>query len=177
MAFLGQPFDPSSVEPARDYVPLPSGDYVAQIIDSDFKPTKAGNANYLELTFKVLDGPAKGQLVWARLNLDNPNAQAVEIAQRELAAICAAAGITQAITDSVALHNRPMVIRVEFVPAGGRMQRDGNDVKGYKPLAAAAAPQQAQAAPQPPQAPPQPAAPQPAAQTAPAGAPPWARAG
>ena len=145
MAFLGNTFDPNAVEPAQDFAPLPSGEYPAVITDSEMKPTKAGTGQYLELTFQVVDGPAKGRLVWSRLNLDNPNPKAVEIAQRDLSAICAAAGINQAINDSQHLHNRPMVIRVEFVPAGPKNNRDGNEVKAYKrlegaPLAAQASP-------------------------------------
>ena len=131
MAFLGQTFDPSTVPPAQDFTPLPSGEYPAMIIDSEMKPTKAGTGQYLELTFQVIDGPMKGRLVWSRLNLDNPNAKAVEIAQRDLSAICHAAGVG-AINDSSALHNRPMLIRVEYQPAGPKRDREGNEVKAYK---------------------------------------------
>lgn len=140
MAFLGAQFDPNTVPPSQDFTPLPSGEYPAIITDSEMKPTKNSTGHYLELTFQVIDGPSKGRLVWARLNLDNPNAKAVEIAKRDLSAICHAAGIVQAITDSQQLHNRPLVIRVEFVPAGPNRQRDGNEVKGYKRMDGAPAP-------------------------------------
>ncbi len=138
MAFLGQQFDPTAVAPREDFSPLPSGEYPVIIIDSDMKPTKAGTGQYLELTFQVIDGPSKGCLTRARLNLDNPNPKAVEIAQRDLSAICHALGHAQMLTDSQVLHNRPLVIRVEFVPAGGRNQHDGNEVKAYKRLDGAA---------------------------------------
>ncbi len=155
MAFLGQQFDPNAVPPREDFTPLPSGEYPVIITDSDMKPTKAGTGQYLELTFQVIDGPSKGRLVWARLNLDNPNPKAVEIAQRDLSAICHAVGHAQALTDSQVLHNRPLVIRVEFVQAGGRNQHDGNEVKAYKRLDGAApahaAPPAQQYAPSQPQ--------------------------
>ena len=38
------------------------------------QPTKNGGGSYLQLTFQVLDGPYKGRLLWARLNLTNSNA-------------------------------------------------------------------------------------------------------
>jgi hypothetical protein len=158
MAFLGNAFDPTTVPPADDFTPLPSGEYPAMIIDSEMKPTKAGTGQYLELTFQVIDGPMKNRLVWSRLNLENPNPKAVEIAQRDLSAICAAAGIQHAITDSTPLHNRPLVIRVEFVPAGPKNNRDGNEIKAYKRLDGApqaspfAATPAQQAAPPPPAA-------------------------
>lgn len=147
MAFLGMTFDPNAVEPKQDFTPLPSGEYVAQIIDSDMKPTRAGTGQYLELTFQVVDGPMQGRLVWSRLNLDNPNAQAVQIAQQDLSAICHAIGHLQAVTDSTVLHNRPMVIRVEYREGSGNYG-PSNEVKGYKRIEGAPAAQPAQPAAQ-----------------------------
>lgn len=133
MAFLGNPFNPADVPPAEDFTPLPSGEYPAVIVDSDVKPTKAGTGQYLELQFQVIDGPCKGRMVWSRLNLDHPNPKTVEIAQRDLSAICHALGITQAITDSALLHNRPLLIRVEYREATGQYGAS-NEVKAYKRL-------------------------------------------
>lgn len=165
MAFLGNPFDPNAVQPSQDIAPMPSGEYPAIIIDSDMKPTKSGTGQYLELSFQIIDGPMKGRMVWARLNLDNPNPKAVDIAQRDLSAICHATGITQAITDSQALHHKPMVIRVEYREATGQFGAS-NEIKGYKRMegAAPAAQPSPFTAPQ-----------QPAANAAPAGAPAWAK--
>ncbi len=141
MAFLGTTFDPNTVAPSQDFQPLPSGEYPAIITDSEMRPTKRGDGQYLELTFQIIDGPMKGRLVWSRLNLENPNQKAVEIAQRDLSAICHAVGITRAITDSQQLHNLPMMIRVEFIPAGTKgSDRDSNEVKAYKRLEGAPAP-------------------------------------
>ena len=35
------------------------------------------------LTLQVIDGPYKGRMLWARLNLENPNSTAVQIARAE----------------------------------------------------------------------------------------------
>ena len=83
-------FDAATVDPATDFEPLPAGKYLAVITDSEMKPTKAGTGHYLQMTFQVIDGPFKNRLLWSRLNLDNPNRQAVQIAQGELSAICRA---------------------------------------------------------------------------------------
>ena len=104
-------FDANQVEPVSNFEPLPAGKYLAVITDSELKPTKAGTGNYLQLTFEVVDGPAKGRLLWARLNLDNPNEQAVKIARAELSAICRAVGV-MAPKDSLELHNLPLTISV-----------------------------------------------------------------
>jgi hypothetical protein len=104
-------FDASKVEPSATFEPLPAGKYLAAITESEMKPTKAGTGQFLQLTFQILEGPHKGRFVWSRLNLDNPNATAVQIAQAELSAICRAVGVL-APRDSVDLHNLPLVISV-----------------------------------------------------------------
>lgn len=133
MALIGH-FNAAEVAPQQDYTPVPTGEYIAQIIDSDMKPTKRGDGQYLELTYEILDGEQKGRRVWVRLNLDNPNAKAVEIAQRQLSSICHAVE-TLNVTDSQQLHYKPHVIRVEYVKADGvKTQSDTNEVKAWKKL-------------------------------------------
>jgi hypothetical protein len=122
-------FDANQVEPSADFEPLPAGKYPAVITESEMKANKAGTGHYLQLTFEVIDGTFKGRRVWARLNLDNPNAQAVQIARAELSAVCRAVGVL-APNDSVDLHNLPLVIHVKC------RKRDDtgeitNEVKGY----------------------------------------------
>ena len=127
-------FDANQVEPTGDFDPVPAGKYLAVVTESEMKPTKSGSGSYLQLTFEIIDGPHKGRLLWARLNLDNPNATAVAIARAELSAICRAVGVL-APQDSVELHNLPLVIHVRC------KKRDDtgevtNEVKGYSPKAA-----------------------------------------
>jgi hypothetical protein len=122
-------FDANQVDPATNFDPLPAGTYLAVITESEMKPTKAGTGNFLQLTFQVLDGPHKGRLLWARLNLDNPNATAVQIAKAELSAICRAVGVL-APNDSVELHNLPLVIHVRCKKRGDTGEIV-NEVKGY----------------------------------------------
>ncbi|MEO7917717.1 MAG: DUF669 domain-containing protein [Dokdonella sp.] len=162
MSFLGNLVD-NSAEPAKDFAPIPSGEYIAVITDSDMKATRNNDGQYLALTYQVADGPLKGRLVWCNLNLENKNQQTVQIAQQQLASIRAATGVSQ-LTDSAQLHNIPHVIRVEFVAAGKNRDRDSNVIKAWKRIEGATA--QAPVAPY--QAP---AAAAPAANAAPA----WAQ--
>lgn len=129
-------FNANEVEPNKGIDPIPAGKYSAVIIDSEMKPTKNGNGQYLELTFEVIDGEYKGRKVWSRLNLDNPNAQAVQIARGDLSAICRAVNVIQP-RDSVELHNLPLVITVRCRknPENGDIS---NDIKGYAPRVSAA---------------------------------------
>jgi len=134
-------FDANTVDPATDFEPLPAGKYLAVITDSEMKPTKNGNGHYLELTFQVIDGQYKNRMLWSRLNLDNPNRQAVQIAQGELSAICRAVGVMQP-KDSTELHNLPLLVTVKC------KKRDDtgdvvNEIRGYaKKEAATGTPQQ-----------------------------------
>ena len=136
-------FDASQVEPSTTFDPIPAGKYLAAIIESPMKPTKSGKGQYLELTFQILEGEFKGRQVWARLNLDNPNAQTVKIARGDLSAICRAVGV-MAPNDSTELHNLPLVITVRCK----KRQDTGeitNEVRGFaKREAASGKPQQAQ---------------------------------
>ena len=104
-------FDANQIEPTTDFDPIPAGKYVAVITESEMKPTKAGTGSYLQLTFQVIDGEYQNRLLWTRLNLNNPNATAVQIARAELSAICRAVGVL-APNDSVDLHNLPLVVHV-----------------------------------------------------------------
>lgn len=129
-------FDAEQVEPARVFEPLPAGKYPAVITDSEWKRTKSGNGRYLQFAFQVIEGPHKGRILWARLNLENHNATTVEIAQAELSAICRAVGVMRP-RDSVELQNLPLLLNV----ACKKRQDTGgitNEIAGYeaKPNAA-----------------------------------------
>jgi len=122
-------FNANEVEPSSDFEVIPPGKYVAVITDTEVKKNKAGTGSYLQLTFQVIEGEFKNRFLWARLNLDNPNATAVKIARAELSAICRAVGVLQP-KDSCELHNLPLVITVK-----SRKRTDTgeavNEVKGY----------------------------------------------
>lgn len=106
-----QGFDANQVEPTGDFEPIPAGKYLAVITESEMRPNKAGTGSLLLLTFQIIEGEHRNRLLWVRLNLDHPNATAVQIARADLSAICRAVGVL-APRDSVELHNLPLVIQV-----------------------------------------------------------------
>lgn len=130
-------FDANQVDPTDQFEVLPAGDYPVMIVDSEMKPTKDNRGQYLQLTLEVIDGPCRGRKMWDRLNLQNPNQQAVEIAQRSLSQICHAVGVLQ-VNDSAELHDKPMVARVKVRPARGQYP-ESNEVSQYKPAGPAPA--------------------------------------
>jgi len=122
-------FNATEVEPTTSFDPLPAGKYLAAITESEMKPTKSGAGSYLQLSFTILDGEYKNRVLWARLNLNNPNTTAVKIARSELSAICHAVGVMQP-RDSVELHNLPLVITVKLKKREDTGELT-NEVKGY----------------------------------------------
>ena len=122
-------FNANEVDPAVGFEPVPAGEYMAAITESEFKDTKSGAGRYLQLTFQIIEGEFKNRFLWARLNLDNPNATAVQIARAELSAICRAVAV-MAPNDSTELHNLPLVISVKC-----KKREDtgeiANEIRGY----------------------------------------------
>jgi len=141
-------FDASTVEPTTEFDPVPAGKYLAVITASEMKETKSGNGSYLELQFQIIEGEYANRNVWARLNLSNPNAQAVQIARAQLSAICRAVGVITP-NDSVELHNLPLVIDVRCK----KREDTGeivNEIKGFSKKEAPSAPARPAASSTPP---------------------------
>jgi hypothetical protein len=128
MAYLG--FDATAVTPASDFSALPAGEYAVIITSTEMATTKRGDGQMLKLTLEVIEGQHKGRLLWARLNLNNPNPKVVDIAQRELSAICHAVGKTY-IKDSDELCNLPLRVKVNYVPVRDQYP-ESNEIKAWK---------------------------------------------
>lgn len=125
-------FNAQQVSPESEFSPLPAGIYIAQITDSEIKPTKTGSGHYLQLTWKVLDGQHAGRLVFDRLNIANENERAQKIGQQQLSQLCHAVGVLQ-LQDSQQLHQRPC--RIKLVVKNDPQYGDSNEVKGYEAAA------------------------------------------
>ena len=136
MAYLGGIFDASQVEPAGEYTPIPPGEYKVHIVTSEIVENSAKTGSMLKLEIEIIEGDQSGRKLFDRLNLDNPNAQAVEIAQRTLSAICHAVG-KLSVQDSEELHMLPMIAVVKVDPprtSNGKEYGASNAVKAYKAL-------------------------------------------
>jgi len=129
MSENGYAFDATGVEPSSPLETIPAGWYRAMITSSELKPTKAGTGQYLEFTWKVLDGEFEGRIVWDRLNVINPNDTAREIAERALSAICHAVGVLK-FSRPEQLHHKPALIKVVVKQDKG--YEPSNEIKGYK---------------------------------------------
>ena len=105
-------FNATEVEPSIGFDVIPAGKYNAVITDSDMKKTRSGSGRYLQLEFVIIEGEYKNRKLWARLNVENSNAEAVRIARADLSAICRAINVLKP-KDSVELHNLPLEITVK----------------------------------------------------------------
>ena len=128
MAILN--FNANEVEPSRELDPIPAGKYVAVITDSEMKDTRAGTGRYLQLEFEITDGEYAGRKLWSRLNIENQNAEAVRLARADLSAICRAVNVLTP-SDSIDLHNLPLVIKVHCRKDKNTGEIT-NDIRGYE---------------------------------------------
>lgn len=130
-AFADLNFDATAVAPDQGIGdPLPTGWYNMAMDESEMKPTNDGAGKYLKVRFTVLDGQYQGRKVWEQLNLVNANPQTVEIAQKQLSAICHAVGVLKP-GKSEELHNKPLKVRVGQKKAEGGYDA-GNRIMAYK---------------------------------------------
>lgn len=145
MANLGNNFDATQHAEMQSFEPLPAGEYVAQVVSSDVKPTRAGTGQYVKLEWEVLDGEYTGRKVFANYNIVNPNPKAQEIGEREFAAACRAMGQMH-VTETESLHAIPCVLKLK-IQAGDDKYGPSNRIVNYTPATAlgagiGAAPQQ-----------------------------------
>jgi hypothetical protein len=130
-------FDARTVPPQEAFEVIPAGWYNIVLTESEMKENSKKDGAYLALVFTIIDGPHANRKLFDRLNLQNPNPTAVEIAYKTLSAICHATGVIQ-VQDSSQLHGIPLMGKVSVRAAGpgadGKHYDAQNELKGYKPV-------------------------------------------
>lgn len=126
-------FNATTVKPNTAMEPIPTGIYPVVITKSEQKPTKAGTGSYIELEMTVQGGEFAGRKVYDRLNTNNPNSVAVEIAYATLSAICHVTGRLQ-IQETAQLHGVPFQVVVKKIPRNDQPDTMTNEVAGYKDI-------------------------------------------
>lgn len=168
MASLGSAAGSALVEGSPDFTPIPAGVYDMEVVDSAVVPTKAGTGTMLKLQLKVCGGRYDNRRVFDQINIENQNAQAQEIGQRQLSDLCRACGLAAVPAESDEFHGIPIRARVKIKDDANYGPR--NEIARYvDPADAGGAPAPAAPARQA-------AAPARAASSPPAGnrgAPPW----
>lgn len=135
MADLGMVFVPADVDPGEDFAPIPPGDYVAEIVESETKPPKSGDGMQLVLKVKIIEGPYENRTLYDRLGYQQKNPEWQMMAQQRLRRICDAVRHEGPCSDSEQLHFIPMTITVGFQKDKATKQPTSyNEIKRYKPL-------------------------------------------
>ena len=123
-------FNASEHEPFGVFEVIPKGQYLAVITDSEMKATASGSGEYLQLSWQLLEGSNKGQIIFDRLNLKNSNQTAVKIANSQLASICNSVNVPRP-KDSAELHNKPVLIKIDVEERNDKPGVMRNIIKGY----------------------------------------------
>ena len=126
-------FDASKVAPQDGFSLLPAGSYIAQIEESEIKPTKKGTGQKLDLKWRILDGQYKNRVVFGSINIVNQNPESENIGQRQLSALCHAAGVLQ-LQDTAQLHAKPIKIKVKIKVDDTGQYDDRNEVSNYEAI-------------------------------------------
>lgn len=126
-------FNAAAVKPNVALEPIPSGHYPVIITGSQEKPTQKGDGSYIEFEMTIQGGEYNGRKVFDRLNIKNPNQQAVDIAYATLSAICHCTGVLN-MTDTQQLHGRPFTAVVIKKMRNDQPEVPTNEVKGYKDI-------------------------------------------
>ena len=114
MAGLGMQFN-ANQHAERTMDALPAGYYVAQIVNSEVKPTKTPGGARLNLQFKILQGDFAGRVTFGGYNVQNANPVTVNIAMEELAELSRAVGVP-VWNDTQQLHGIPFNLKLKVVP-------------------------------------------------------------
>lgn len=143
MGNLGEGFDASGVEPSKSFEPIPKGKYPVIVESSEMLPFKNAEGSKLALKLQIIDGEYKGRKLFDNLNLEHSNKQTVEIAQRQLSALCHATGVMKPV-DSAELHDIPVMAVVTIKPASGDYGPK-NNIQTYEAMAGVAVAEKAAA--------------------------------
>lgn len=146
-------FDATKVAPQDSFDPIPAGSYIAQVEESEVKPTKSGSGQRLNLKVRILDGNYKNRVIFNGLNIVHNDKTVEDIGQRQLSSLCHAVGVLQ-LTDTSQLHMKPMKIKVKIKEDKTGQWGDSNEITNYEGVQGASiAPVAAPAAPSAPAAP------------------------
>jgi len=131
---LGQFVDnetlPDEEELQDEFGTIPKGWYIAEIDDADIQQTNKGDGHMLALEFGIVGPSYEGRKVWHRINIDNPNEQAVEIGQKELVRLQLACGLDEIPSDQKLLIGNVCQIKIGHEEYKGE---DQERVKGFRP--------------------------------------------
>ena len=99
---------------SKSFEILPRGQYLVSCINAETKITKAKTGEFIECTFRVMEGPYEGRMIWTRFNIVNPNPLAQDIGLDQLTAYMLSAGFEDLKLKNVSdLCGKPVIAVVK----------------------------------------------------------------
>lgn len=137
--------DEQYADEGGSFDPLPAGWYTAKITQADVTQTKAGTGQYIKMRFDITGPTHQGRVVFANININNPNPTAEKIGRGQLRQMRDALGMGE-LKDTDQLIGGDLQIKLSIKK--DEQYGDSNDVKGFKPIGGGSvAPQPTQSAP------------------------------
>lgn len=149
--------DPNNAPTDTDFSPLPAGWYPATLVECEIRENSNGGRR-ISAQYEVTGAEYAGRKLWANYNLENRNPKAVEIAKKDITALCVAAGVDleagslEELTDALNAELVGKVVELKVKIRKSEEYGDSNDVKGYRADTAASFNHGANAAPEKPAA-------------------------
>lgn len=128
MAKLVKAFDASKVDPEQGMSNLPIGRHKVIIESSEVKPTKDGSNGKVQFNIAIIEGDSQGATGAYNLNLYHSNPQVVQIAEKQLSALCHVTGVMN-LADTQQLHNIPFYIEVAKQTKGEGAEKGYTEIK------------------------------------------------
>jgi len=122
-----------SIEPvvsSGEYSPIPKGDYLAIVKNTEIKTAKSGG-KYLSLDFEIIEGQFKSRRVFTNLTIKNDNPKAEQIGRGKLSALGQAVGYPGIPDEPYQLHDIELIISVKVKEAEGQYKAS-NDIVAFK---------------------------------------------
>lgn len=170
MAFLDETFVADELPQSdRSYDLLPEGWYDATITKAEVGLTKAGTGTKIDVRYDITGPTQQGRVIFASLNIRNPNLEAERIGREQLGEVMRAIGLAK-VQDSDEMIGGTLSIKVKIKKASAKdiaagYTQDRNEVAGWKAIGGSMGAMPKASMPKAP-----------AATFAPAGAkPPWAK--
>jgi len=134
------------------YEVFPEGFYPAMMVTASLKPTSRGDGKFLECVYQIMETEHAGKKYTSRINVENPNPDAVRIAAQEMKSLRVALGYPDNETRTMMFLNKPLVLKLGVKPRKDKPLVNENNLLAILRYEGAQTQQpQYQPAPQPPQ--------------------------
>ena len=139
MAFLEETFVADDLPQSdRSYDLLPEGWYDATISKAEVGQTKAGTGTKIDVRYDITGPTQQGRVIFASLNVRNPNPEAERIGREQLGELMRAIGLPK-VQDSDELIGGQVCIKIKIKKAPAKdiaagYTQDRNEVGGWKAI-------------------------------------------